>query len=198
MRKTVTVNIAGMVFYIDDDAYAVLSDYLSSVRSEFRSMEGGDEIYEDIESRIAELFNEKLKNNRQVISLRDVEEVIGTLGQPGDFSETVSGSYPTGSYSRNKRLYRDPDNRMIAGVCSGLAAYWRVDPSIVRLIFVILAIFGMFGILIYLVLWIILPEAHTVAQKLEMRGEPVNLSNIGAFFRDEFENVKRSFSKNKK
>lgn len=92
-------------------------------------------------------------------------------------------------------MYRDPDNRIIGGVCSGLASYWHIDPAIVRIIFVILAIFGMAGVLIYLILWIVLPEAGTVAQKLEMRGEAVNFSNIGDFFREEFENVKRSFKK---
>ena len=196
MKKTITVNIGSMVFYIDDDAYEILRKYLSRVKDEFRTMEGGDEIYEDIETRIAELFNEKLGSNRQVISMQEVEEVIATLGQPEDFSDT-SGSKKAGASSgrSGKRMYRDPDNALIGGVCSGLAAYWRVDPTVVRLIFVILAIFGMAGVLIYLILWIVLPEANTVAQKLEMRGEPVNLSSIGAFFRDEFENVKNSFRK---
>lgn len=196
MRKTVTVNIAGLVFYIDDDAFAALNKYLNSVRSEFKSMEGGNEIYEDIESRIAELFNERLGNNRQVITLKEVEEVIEILGQPGDFfDDSETGSFHPPHARPTKRLYRDTDNRIVAGVCSGLAAYWSMDPTLVRLVFVILAIFGMAGVLIYLILWLVLPEARTVAQKLEMRGEPVNLSNIGAFFREEFENVKRSFSK---
>lgn len=197
MKKTITVNIGGLVFYIDDDAYEILRKYLTSVRQEFKAMDGGDEVYQDIETRIAELFSEKLNNNRQVITMKEVEEVITTLGQPEDFSET-SGSgkrYTSSSGKSSKRMYRDPDNRIIGGVCSGLAAYWRADPTIVRLIFVLLAIFGMAGVLIYLILWILLPEAQTVAQKLEMRGEPVNLSSIGAFIRDEFENVKRSFTK---
>lgn len=92
-------------------------------------------------------------------------------------------------------MYRDPDNCIIGGVCGGLAAYWRVDPTIVRIIFILLAIFGMAGVIIYLILWVVLPEAHTVAQKLEMRGESVNLSSIGDFFREEFNNVKNSFKK---
>ena len=140
---------------------------------------------------------EKLKNNRHVITLKEIEQVIDTLGQPEDISGKEESKQHTGSRGRStyKRMYRDPDNRIIGGVCSGMAAYWHIDPAIVRLIFVVLAIFGMAGVLIYLILWIILPEAHTIAQKLEMRGEPVNLSSIGAFFRDEFENVKRSFSR---
>jgi len=190
-----TINLGGMVYHIDDDAYDKLKIYLDKVKNELRSVDGGEEIYQDIEARIAELFSERLKNNRQVISLLEVEEVIGIMGNPEDISgKTTERDYKSKNHNY-RRMYRDPDNRIIGGVCSGLAAYWRIDPTIVRLIFIILAIFGMAGVLIYLILWIVLPEANTVAQKLEMRGEAVNLSNIGDFFRQEFENVKRSFQK---
>lgn len=196
MKKTLTVNLAGIVYHIDDDAYSMLKSYLEKVSNELKEVEGGTEIYEDVEIRISELFTEKLKGNRQVITAKDVEEIIATMGQPEDISgKKTDGKRSSFSYQRSRRMYRDPDNRIIGGVCSGLAAYWRVDPTIVRLIFILLAIFGMAGVIIYLILWVILPEAHTVAQKLEMRGEPVNLSSIGDFFRQEFENVKRSFSK---
>jgi phage shock protein PspC (stress-responsive transcriptional regulator) len=195
MKKTMTVNLGGMVYHIDDDAYDRLKKYLDKVKQELRSIEGGEEIYEDIETRIAELFSERLKNNGQAITIKEVEEVIAILGNPEDISGNPAGE-ENKSRSRNyKRMYRDPDNRIIGGVCSGLASYWRIDPTIVRIIFVILAVFGMAGVLIYLILWIVLPEAGTVAQKLEMRGEAVNFSNIGDFFREEFENVKRSFNK---
>ena len=195
MKKTMTVNIAGMVYHIDEDAFDMLNQYLARVKDELRSMEGGNEIYEDIEMRIGELFSERLKNNRQVITMDDVEHVITVLGQPGDISGNSEKNDHTTYSDTYRRMYRDPDNRIIGGVCSGLAAYWRIDPTLVRLIFIILAIFGMAGVLIYLILWIILPEAQTVAQKLEMRGERVNLSSMGEFFRQEFENVKRSFQK---
>jgi phage shock protein PspC (stress-responsive transcriptional regulator) len=195
MKKTMTVNIAGMVYHIDDDAYELLSQYLGKVRAELQSTEGGNEIYQDIETRIGELFTERLKNNRQVITLKDVEEIIAIMGQPADISGKTDDRGYSSYDNKYRRMYRDPDNRIIGGVCGGLAAYWRVDPTIVRLIFVLLAIFGMAGVLIYLILWIILPEAQTVAQKLEMRGERVNLSSMGEFFRQEFENVKQSFKK---
>ena len=195
MKKTMTVNIAGMVYHIDEDAFDMLNQYLARVKDELRSMEGGNEIYEDIEMRIGELFSERLKNNRQVITMDDVEHVITVLGQPGDISGNSEKNDHTTYSDTYRRMYRDPDNRIIGGVCSGLAAYWRIDPTLVRLIFIILAIFGMAGVLIYLILWIILPEAQSVAQKLEMRGERVNLSSMGEFFRQEFENVKRSFQK---
>ena len=190
-----TVNIGGRVYHIDDDAFEVLNDYLSRVKKELSKDEGGSEIYEDIENRIGELFNDRLRDNRQVITLSDVKEIIDVMGQPEDISGGREGEDRKKGGSSYHRMFRDPDNRIIGGVCSGLAAYWRVDPTIVRIIFVILSVFGMAGVLIYLILWIILPEATTVAQKLEMRGEPVNLSNIGEFFRQEFENVKRSFSR---
>lgn len=185
-----------MVYHIDDDAYNTLKTYLDLVKTELRSVEGGNEIFEDIETRIAELFTERLKSGRQVITKRDVDEIISILGQPADISgKQEQKNYSSFSYRSYRRMYRDPDNRIIGGVCSGLAAYWRMDPTVVRIIFVLLAIFGMAGVLIYLILWVVLPEAHSIAQKLEMRGEPVNLSNIGDFFREEFENVKRSFHK---
>jgi len=188
-----TVNIGGRVFHIDEDAYDLLNNYLVHVRDELKSTEGEKEINEDIETRMGELFASLLKGSREVITIQDVQEVIRVMGQPEDISgnpEKNRHSSNTGSY---KRMYRDPDNRIIGGVCSGLASYWRADPTIIRIIFIVLCIFGMAGGIIYLILWIILPEAHTVAQKLEMRGEPVNLSNMGEFFREEFENVKRSF-----
>ena len=197
MKKTLTINLAGMVFHIDDDAFEALKNYLDRVKKELHSVDGGNEIYEDVEARIAELFSEKLKNNKQVITQKEVDEIIRTMGQPGDISGKSEGDqHKSYDYKKNyKRMYRDPDNRIIGGVCSGLAAYWRVDPTLVRIIFILLAIFGMAGVLIYLILWVVLPEAQTVAQKLEMRGEPVNLSNIGDFFREEFNNVKNSFKK---
>lgn len=186
-----------MVFHIDDDAFESLKNYLDRVKSELRSVDGGNEIYEDVEARISELFSEKLINNKQVITHKEVDEIIRTMGQPGDISGKSDGEQhkSAGHKKRYRRMYRDPDNCIIGGVCSGLAAYWRVDPTIVRISFILLAIFGMAGVIIYLILWVVLPEAHTVAQKLEMRGESVNLSNIGDFFRQEFNNVKNSFKK---
>ncbi len=99
--------------------------------------------------------------------------------------------------SGTRRIYRDPDDRMIGGVCAGLAAYTNIDPVIMRLIFVVLLFMGI-GALAYIILWIVVPEARTTAQKLEMRGDSVNASNIGNFFKDEFESVKKSFRRRSK
>jgi phage shock protein PspC (stress-responsive transcriptional regulator) len=195
MKKTLTINLGGMVYHIDEDAYTRLRDYLDMVKQELKNAEGAEEIYSDIEARIAEIISEKLRNSRQVVTIDDIQEIIQVMGQPGDISGNENTSRAGSRNKYYRRMYRDPDNRMIGGVCSGLAAYWNFDPTLIRVIFVLLAIFGMAGILIYLILWIVLPEAITVSQKLEMRGEAVTISSITDFMKDEFENVKRSFKK---
>jgi phage shock protein PspC (stress-responsive transcriptional regulator) len=144
------------------------------------------------------LFAERTGVTKQVITLTDVDEVIRTMGDPHVIGGTSEESGPSSRESRRttKRIYRDPDDRMIGGVCGGLAAYTNIDPVIMRLIFVVLLFMGI-GALAYIILWIVVPEARTTAQKLEMRGDSVNASNIGNFFRDEFESVKKSFRRKK-
>ncbi len=201
MKKTVSINLNGMLFNIDDDAYQRLEAYLKRIELHFSDQEGSAEIMNDIEGRIAELLNERLGSTVDVVSLRHIEEVIKIMGEPDEFesngeSEKKQAEAPHGStYAyRQKRVYRDPDNRILGGVCGGLGAYLDIDPVIVRILFVVA--FFIFGIslLLYIILWIVIPEAKTTAQKLEMRGDPVNVSNIGGFMRDEFESVKNSFS----
>jgi phage shock protein PspC (stress-responsive transcriptional regulator) len=195
MKKTITVNLGGMVYHIDEDAYALLSNYLDSIHQELKNMDGATEIYTDIEARIADIIREKLMNKRKIVTIKDVEEIIGMMGQPGDISGKGSSDRARTENKYYKRMYRDPENSMIGGVCSGMAAYWNIDPTLVRIIFILLVVFGMAGLLIYLILWIVLPEARTISQKLEMRGEAVTLSSITDFIKDEFDNVKRSFKK---
>jgi phage shock protein PspC (stress-responsive transcriptional regulator) len=195
MKKTITINLAGMVFTIDNDAYRLLDDYLTKVEKHFKNEKDKEEILNDIEARIAELLNEKITGDRQVVLIKDVEEIIAIMGNPSDFGEAEEEKTYQATFQRKKhrRFYRDTDNRILGGVSSGLAAYWGMDPTIIRIAFIVITVMGFAGVIIYLILWIIMPEAKTVAQKLEMRGEPVNVSNIGNFFREEFENVKRSF-----
>jgi len=195
MKKTLAINLGGIVYHIDEDAYTLLKDYLDKIKQELKSTESEEEIYNDIESRIAEIISEKIRNNRQVVSISDIQEIIKIMGEPEDITGNVDSGRSKSEQKKYKRMYRDPDDRMIGGVCSGLAAYWNLDPTLVRVIFALLAFFGMAGIFIYLVLWIVLPEAITVAQKLEMRGEDVTLSSITDFMKDEFENVKRNFKR---
>jgi phage shock protein PspC (stress-responsive transcriptional regulator) len=197
MKKTISINLNGMLFNIDDDAYDRLEEYMKRIEAHFSGQNESNEIMNDIEARIAELLNERLGGTNKVVSLSDIEEIIKTMGNPDEFDEAEQKDQKKQHYQyihRPRRLYRDPDNRVIGGVCGGMGAYMNVDPVIFRIIFVIIFFgFGV-GLLIYLVLWIVIPEAKTTAQKLEMRGDPVNVSNIGSFFREEFENVKNSFS----
>jgi phage shock protein PspC (stress-responsive transcriptional regulator) len=195
MKKTITVNLGGMIYHIDEDAYFLLSNYLDSINQELKNMDGANEIYTDIEARIADIIREKLMNKRMIVTIKDIEEIIGMMGQPGDISGKGSSDRARIENRYYRRIYRDPENRMIGGVCSGMAAYWNLDSTLVRIIFILLMIFGMAGGLIYLILWIVLPEAHTILQKLEMRGEAATLSSITDFIKDEFDNVKRRYKK---
>jgi phage shock protein PspC (stress-responsive transcriptional regulator) len=198
MKKTFSVNLGNRVYNIDEDAYLKLSAYLERIEGHFSDLKEREDIINDIELRISELFSERLGVNKQVVTLADVNEVIRIMGDPHEISG--SDEEPR-NYRENrsgtKRIYRDPDDRMIGGVCSGLAAYTNIDPVIMRLVFVVLLFMGV-GALAYIILWIVVPEARTTAQKLEMRGDSVNASNIGNFFRDEFENVKKSFRRRKR
>ena len=201
MKKTFSVNLGNRVFNIDDDAYMKLKAYLDRIESYFSDEKEREDIINDIELRISELFSERMGLNKQVITLQDVEEVIVIMGDPKEISGAEEQSHESRGYSERRsgprRMYRDPDDRMIGGVCSGLGAYLGIDPVIVRILFILFLIFGI-GFLVYIILWIVVPEAKTTAQKLEMRGDPVNASNIGNFVKDEFDSVKKSFSRKKK
>ncbi|MCO5725376.1 PspC domain-containing protein [Robiginitalea marina] len=185
MNKTVNINLANMLFHIDENAFQKLQRYLEAIKRSFSGTRGSDEIIADIEARIAELFYEKVESQRQVITMKEVDEVISIMGQPEDYhidEEIFEDAPPAGqpaSRPRVKKLYRDMDNKFIGGVCAGLEHYLGLDALWIRLIFLFLAIFGSgFGLIAYIILWILVPEAATTAQKLDMTGEPVNISNI--------------------
>ena len=196
MKKTLTANISGTVFHIEEDAYEALQRYLGKVRGQFTGTDGRDEIMADIEARIAELFNERLQGARQVVSLADVEHVIGVMGQPEDYAdgtEQESAAGATGSASASsgrRRLYRDPDDKWIGGVLGGVGAYFDVDPLILRLIYLAFLFLG-FGFILYLILWIVIPSADSAAEKLKMRGEEVNVENIKRVFEEGAERVQK-------
>ncbi|MBN2213807.1 MAG: PspC domain-containing protein [Bacteroidales bacterium] len=201
MKKTISINLNGMLFNIDDDAYERLKEYLRRIEAHFSGQNESNEIMNDIEARIAELLNERLGGAKKAVSLADIDDIIKIMGNPDEFGETGQKHQNKQQYHysyRARRLYRDPDNRVLGGVCGGIGAYTNVDPVIFRIIFVIIFFGFGAGLLIYLILWIVIPEATTTAQKLEMRGDPVNVSNIGNFIREEFENVKSSFSSKKR
>jgi phage shock protein PspC (stress-responsive transcriptional regulator) len=192
MKVTVNINLGGYAFNVDDDAYERLRQYMKSLEKEFSGEPGVSEIMSDIEGRISELFKARLNAYKQVITMKDVEEVMAILGSP----ELISGSEPAGEVPprSSRRMYRDPDRRVFGGVCAGVSAYLDWDPLILRIIFAILIFAGGFGLGLYLILWIVLPEAKTTAQKLEMRGDPVTIDNIKDSVRQEFETVKKKMN----
>ncbi len=261
MKKNISINISGIIFHIEEDGYEKLRKYLDSINAYFSSYEDNSEILADIESRIAEIFLSKLSDGKQVISKKDVDSLMNTMGSVKDFqaaeeqdfaaaeepsrsSKTDTGStsettahkklyrdqnrkilggvcaglahyfsidpvWPRllfallvlGSYGglilvyvilwivlphsseleeekEVKKMFRDPDNKVVGGVASGVAAFFGTDISIVRVLFVVTTIFGGLGLLLYIILWIALPEAKSITEKMQMQGEPVTLSNI--------------------
>lgn len=201
MKKTLTVNLGGTVFNIDDDAYRLLDNYLNNLKMHFSKEAGADEIVDDIELRISELFTEKQASGSQVITIADVEEVITRMGKPEDMEtdnennasspqSSTSSSQSSASTSTRRRLYRNPDDKMLGGVVSGLAAYLGWDVTLLRLLLLVILICG-YGTLIpvYIVCWLVIPEARTAAEKLSMRGEAVTVENIGKTVTGGFEKV---------
>ena len=194
MNKIFNVNLGGYPFTIDEDAYHNLNRYLDTIKRHFSDSEGCDEILYDIEVRMAELFQDKAKG-KAIIGMKELEDVIKVLGRPEDFGaeaieeeEPVANQHTSRTRRRmktGKRLFRNPDEKIIGGVASGLSAYFGIsDPVWLRLGFLFLAISGV-GILPYIVLWIIVPAAKTSGDKLEMRGEPVNVNNIARTVEEE-------------
>ncbi len=204
MNKTVSANISGFIFNIEEEAYQRLLQYLKTIQSFYATSEGGQEIVDDIEARIAELFQERLHAGKQVITMKDIEEVIAIMGQPEEYATDFDDDEPrahssaTGnsdSRQARRRIYRDADDAMVGGVCSGFSHYLGWDPLVLRILLVFAVIFAGTGLLIYIILWAIIPEAKTTAEKLHMKGEPVNVENISKTINEEMDNVKDSFKK---
>lgn len=192
MNKTVNINLAGIFFHVDEDAYRVLKNYLDTIKMSFKNTEGSQEIIADIEARIAEIFSELLSSKTEVISLKEVEEVISIMGQPEDYldEETIEDEQPKFESQTTKKLYRDGTDRYISGVCSGIGHYIGLDSLWVRLIFILLLLISAGTIIpVYIILWILVPEARTTADKLRMTGQPINVSNIEKKIKDGFHSV---------
>jgi phage shock protein PspC (stress-responsive transcriptional regulator) len=198
MKKTIRINIGGYIFNIDDDAYEKLSQYLDSINKQFVDTNEGKEIIADVESRIAELFQERIGDKKEVINISDIDYITEILGKPEDFDDSdepeVEPVYSeTQAKKKTRRIYRDPDNRVLSGLSAGLGAYFGIDPIIVRVIFIIMTLFYGTSVLIYIILWIVTPEAKSRSQKLEMKGQDINLSNIESSIKKEFKQVKGNF-----
>ena len=191
MNKTVNINLAGTFFHIDEDAYLKLQRYLEAIKRSFTDSQGRSEIISDIEARIAELFAERIQNEKQVVGVKLVDEVITIMGQPEDYlvDDEIFEDEPQPrqrhSSKPSKKLYRDTDNSYIGGVAAGLSHYLGIESIWTRLIWLLLAI-GSGGtfIFIYLIFWALVPEAKTTAEKLTMTGDAVNISNIEKKIKD--------------
>lgn len=200
MNKTVNINLSGLIFSIEEHAYDTLKQYLEKLKLHLEKVESGDEIYGDIELRIAELFQEKLSDSKQVIDGADVDAVIAQIGLPEEYldidendnsedAEYVEAEEIPNQEDVKKRFFRDGENSWIGGVCAGIAVYFNIPISLVRVLMVILcANFGV-GIIIYFILWFVIPQAETTADYLRMHGKPVNYENI----KDKFKNGSKEF-----
>ncbi|MEH0007947.1 MAG: PspC domain-containing protein [Flavobacteriales bacterium] len=201
MNKAIGINLAGTVFYIDEDAFQRLKAYLASLKDNLGNAVGKEEIIADIEARMAELFQERLKKARkEAVSREDVDGIVDILGQPEDYVDEETTENTRQAYhprSQERKLYRDPDRKVIAGVASGLAAYMGIHPLWVRISFIALSFLTLGSALaIYALLWISFPYAKTTSEKLEMRGEPVNFNTIKKNFSDTAERLKKNGDQN--
>lgn len=197
MNKTVNINIGGLVFHIDEDAYQKLTRYFEAIKRSLSNSSGKDEIMKDIEMRVAELLSERQKSEKHVIGFKDVDEVISVMGQPEDYrlddDADEKAAEPFYQYTKSKKLYRDKDRGTIAGVCTGLGHYFGIDAVWIKILFLILFFGFGTGLLAYIILWIAMPKAITTTEKLEMTGEPVTISNIERKVREEFDSVTNKF-----
>lgn len=192
MNKTIIININGIVFHIEEDAYEILKSYMTEVKRHFAYSSDSDEIVTDIENRLAEMFNERLADqNKQVIILTDVEEITATMGKASDFAlEDEDEVFNAGNLKTSRTLFKDGDDRIIGGVCSGLAHYFDIEVKWVRLITLLLILFSGVGLIPYVVLWILLPTAKTRQEKMAMKGEPINLQSFKKNFDEEADAIK--------
>jgi len=197
MKKTVTANIGGIIFHIDEDAYDILFQYLTAIKNRYQGTEGNADIIGDIETRISEILQGKISNAKQVVTIEDVNAVIEIMGKVEQFEDgNFNNNETNAAYdekSTYKKLYRDDDDKIIAGVCSGIGAYFNVDALWIRLGFILSTLLFSTGLWIYLVLWIIVPKAKSTKEKLEMKGKKINISNIESTIREDLEDLKTKF-----
>jgi phage shock protein PspC (stress-responsive transcriptional regulator) len=183
MKKTLNIGLGGKSFIIDEDAHERLKNYLDTFRSRLTEEQGG-EVMDDIEARIAELLLSNLGSGQQSVSLALVNRITAQLGMPDgkpEFENTNENMEETIMSEPLKKLYLDVESRKLGGVCSGLAAYFDVDVTIIRIVFLALLLCGSFGFWLYLIVWIVAPKAVTPAQKCELRGLETTAENLAKF-----------------
>jgi phage shock protein PspC (stress-responsive transcriptional regulator) len=200
MNKTIIININGIVFHIEEDAYEVLKSYMTDVKRHFMDSADSLEITTDIENRLAEMFNEILaRDSKQVIVEQDVQTVISQMGTVEDFAsadedEKASAKSTYAYATESRRLFRDPDDHLAAGVCSGIANYFDMQPVWVRLAFAIAFCFFGTGLFLYIILWIVIPKAASRADRMAMKGEKLDLQGFKRNFEYELKGVQSHVS----
>lgn len=194
MNKTIIININGMVFHIEEDAYEILKTYMSAVTRHFMNSADSLEITTDIENRIAEMFNDILqRESKQVVVAQDVDAVVQQMGSVEDFEAEENGEVagPAFAYAtENRRLFRDADDHLVGGVAAGISNYFDIDAIWVRLGFVLLCAPGGIGLLLYIILWIVVPKAVTRADRMAMKGQRLDLQGFKQNFEQELSGVK--------
>ncbi|TLX73869.1 PspC domain-containing protein [Labilibacter sediminis] len=204
MKKTLHINLNGFAFHIEEDAYEKLRLYLEKIEKSFVDKIEAKEIVADIEARIAELFSGSHQSNEDVITLGQVDEVIKTMGEPQDFIDDEEPEKTTSEEKQStmnsptykKRLYRDTENRVLGGVCGGLGAYFDMDPLVFRVIFLVAFILYGMSLPVYLILWIVMPKAITITQRLEMKG-PAEYENWEQNLKKEYQEVSEKIKQSK-
>lgn len=206
MQRIIQINIAGRVIAIEEDAYLILKDYISSLERHFSGVEGKDEIIQDIEGRIAELFSIRQQAGSAAIDKTDVLKLIETLGpasalNDGNDAAGKPASHFPGPYTgrpyynenySSRRLFRNPNDRLLGGVCSGVANYFDIDPVIIRLVFAILFFTAGIGLLAYIIAWIIVPVAKTPEDMRYMTGgRPMDFHTMTKNVGEEMQDLKR-------
>lgn len=201
MNKTIIINISGIVFHIEEDAYDVLRSYMIDVKKHFGHSADSHEIVGDIENRIAEMFSEKIvAGTKEVINMADVHEVIEQMGRVSEFEDDSAASGDQHGYyeevreSVRRKFMRDPDDRVFGGVASGIGHYFGIEARWVRLIFLLVFLLGGSGLLLYIILWIVVPVARTRADRMAMRGEKATIRNFKRSFDEEMEGVRANFT----
>lgn len=189
MKKTIIINIGNQIIHVEEDAYEVLTAYLNQIKQHFAKNADDFEIVTDIENRIAEMLTEILQaSQKQVVELGDIESVIAQMGRVEDFQneeEETPQASQTFSFTGDKKLYRDADVAMIAGVCAGLGHYMNIEARWIRLCAFLSIFIGGAGILAYIILWIAIPRAVSRSERMEMKGEATNLYGYNRSFEEE-------------
>ncbi len=213
MQRILQINIAGRILPIEEDAYNTLKDYITSLERQFSGTDG-KEIIEDIENRIAELFAIRLQGGSPAIDRSDVQKVMETLGAASDLHDEPGAPSSSRSYGRaydnrnsysgpmpnsgrpypysHDRLLRDPYDKVIGGVCSGIGHYFEIDPVIVRLIMVVLFLVFGIGFIAYIIAWIVIPAAKSREELYNMNnGNPMTFHDISRNVGHELEDLKQ-------